>query len=82
MTSAEVIVEFVKGRGGPLEKEVRRICNDAFAAPEVIGGKVYTVVKDAFSVVSDAERASLDRMRGNGAVDWDAVASAFRDDAA
>jgi hypothetical protein len=77
MTSAEIIVEFVKGR--PYTRnEIERVVNDGFKAPEVIPDMVAALVLDACMEVNDEERKGLDRVRGNGSVDWTEVVQAFK----
>jgi hypothetical protein len=76
MTSAEIVAEFVRSRPA-LELAVRRITGDAFKAPEVIPRLVRGEIMDAFRDVTAEEITQLDRMRGNGDVDWSEVARAF-----
>ena len=76
MTSAEIVAEFVRGRSD-LEAEIRRQVTDAFKAPEVVATIARELVMDACCEVSDEERAKLDRMRGNGAVDWEELVRLF-----
>lgn len=76
MTSAEIVVGFVQGRP-VLEVAVRRHATDPFHAPESVAALIRSEIIDAFDDVTDEERASLDRMRGNGAVVWNDVAKAF-----
>lgn len=74
MSSAEVVAAFVRGRK-ELEAEIRRHMEDGFKAPEVRAEIARELVVEALEDVSDEERGGLDRMRGNGAVDWTEVAS-------
>ncbi len=76
MTSAEVVVEFVKGRPD-LEKVLRKKMTDVFCAPEAYAPRCADIVKDALMDVSEEERKILDKMRGNGKADWNEVARAF-----
>jgi hypothetical protein len=76
MTSAEVVVEFVKGRP-ELEKTLRKKMVDVFCAPEAYVPRCADIVKDALTDVSEEERKILDKMRGKGRVDWAEVARAF-----
>ena len=78
-TSADIVIEVIKGRGPEFVAEVSKIAKDAwFRAPEIRYEKLLDLLQRAlFADVSDEERASLDRMRGNGKVDWDAVIVAF-----
>jgi hypothetical protein len=80
VTSAEIIVEFIRGRPVALA-EMKKQMNDGFRAPELFASVARTLTFDALSVVSDEERTKLNRMRGNGDVDWQAVADAFKDTA-
>jgi len=79
MTSAEIVIEFVRGRPGTLAEMTKQM-NDAFRAPEAFAGMAQSIVQDALRSVSAEERESLDRMRGNGPVDWQDVAKAFMED--
>jgi hypothetical protein len=74
--TAEIVVEFVKGRPD-LEATVRKKMTDAFRAPEEYAPVCADLVKEALSDVTDGEKALLDRMRGNGNVVWEDVARAF-----
>lgn len=76
MTSAEIVVEFVKGRPD-LERVLRKKMTDVFCAPEMYAPKCADLVRDALDEVSDAEKALLDKVRGNGDVEWADVAQAF-----
>ena len=76
MTSAEIIAEFVKGRPS-VESELRRKMTDGYVAPEAYSALAKDIVVDALSEVTDDERKKLDRMRGNGGVDWTDVAKLF-----
>lgn len=76
MTSAEIVAEFVRGRPD-LELEVRRKVTDPFCAPEARAMFAREFVLGAFREVTDDERVGLDRMGGNGAVDWEEVARIF-----
>jgi len=75
-TSAEIVVEFVRGRPD-LELEIRRITGDGFKAPEARVQLVMEEVIATFSSVTAEEIAALNRMRGNGAVVWADVVKAF-----
>jgi hypothetical protein len=76
MTSAEIVVEFIRGRPA-LEAAVRKITGDPYRAPEIISTLVQEEVLCSLDDVSDEERAKLDAMRGRGDVDWAEVARAF-----
>lgn len=76
MTSAEIVVEFVKGRPD-LERVLRKKMTDAFCAPEMYAPKCADLVHDAFSEVTEEEKALLDKVRGNDDVDWTEVARTF-----
>jgi hypothetical protein len=75
-TSAEIVIEFVKGRPH-LETILRKKMADVFCAPEMYGPKCADLVHDEFDDLSDDEKALLDKVRGNGNVDWAEVARAF-----
>jgi hypothetical protein len=83
MTSAEIVIEFIRSRP-ELEKEVREMVNSpryAYTAPEIVAaalGESMRVVMGAG--VTDEERAKLDRMRGNGVVEWGDVRKAFEEE--
>jgi hypothetical protein len=80
MTSAELMIAFVQAHPG-LELAMWRAMNDRYKAPELFPVLAqHTVI----GWIQDQERpmppaciALLDRMRGNGDVDWKAVADAF-----
>jgi hypothetical protein len=77
MTSAEIIVEFVKGRP-ELEKYLRKKMTDVFCAPEMYAPKCADIIRDVIDDdISDAEKALLDKVRGNGNVVWADVARTF-----
>lgn len=76
MTSAEVVVEYVKGRPR-LESAVRVLATDTYKAPETVPTLVRELIMESFREVTAEEREKLDRMRGNGKVDWFDVARAF-----
>ncbi len=77
MTSAEIVVEFVKGRP-ELEKILRKKMVDVFCAPEMYGPKCADLVHDEIDDdATDEEKTLLDKVRGNGKVDWNEVARAF-----
>ena len=75
-TSAEIVVDFIKGRPDLLA-EMRERVNDPYRAPEMCVPLARELTIEAFGEVSDKERVLLDRMRDNGPVDWQAVANAF-----
>src|ERR1700685_4191353 len=77
VTSTEIIIEFIQGRPVALA-EMQKQMNDGFRAPELFASVARTLAFDALSVISDEERTKLDRIRGNGDVDWQAVADAFK----
>ena len=78
-SSAEIVVEFVRARP-ELEAACRKHADNAYLAPEERVWRIGDQIRAAFSAVTAAERVSLDRVRGNGNVDWDAVAVAFYSD--
>lgn len=79
LTSAEIVVEFIQGRPNLLA-EMKKEMNDPFRAPELYADIAKILTMEALSEVSEEERTKLDRMRGNGPVNWQAVADAFRDE--
>ena len=76
MTSAEIVAEFVRGRPVTLAQMQRKM-SDRYCAPEMYQVFAQSFVLEAMKEVTDAERKKLDRMRGNGAVDWDELAHIF-----
>jgi hypothetical protein len=40
VTTSEIVIEFIKGRPLTTEREVRRVVNDPWKAPETIPGLV------------------------------------------
>ena len=76
MTSAEIIVEFVKSRPD-LERILRKKMTDVFCSPEMYAPKCADLVRDACSEVTEEEKVLLDKVRGNGDVDWTEVARVF-----
>lgn len=76
MTSAEIVIEFVKGRPD-LEQLLRKKMSDWFRAPEAYAPLCAELVREDASDPSDEEKALLDKVRGNGDVDWAEVARAF-----
>ena len=76
-TSAQVVIEFVQGRPA-LEADLRKMADEGkFRAPEVQVELVQEALMEAFKEVSPEERVKLDRVRGNGRVDWEVVSKAF-----
>jgi hypothetical protein len=78
VTSAEIVCEFVMGRPD-LELEVRREMTDGFRAPEAFASVAFTLITDSMKDrnPSPEEQAGINRMRGNGNVDWNDVARHF-----
>lgn len=72
MTSAEIVLEFLRGRPQVLAELKEKVC-DPFRAPEIRAVLARELVLEALNDVSNDERTKLDRMRGNGPVDWQAV---------
>lgn len=73
----KIIIAFIKARGGELERAVINEARNPWRAPEATAGNVQGIVLHALHEVTDDERAELDKMRGQGAVEWLEVARAF-----
>jgi hypothetical protein len=81
MTSAEIVIEFIKGRP-ELEAEVRKLADQPYRAPEIMACDVANhVIATMAAYVTKDERKKLSRMEGNGQVSWRDVTKAFMVDA-
>ena len=75
-SSASYIVEFVRGRPG-LEAQCKKVARDPFKAPELAREIISIFCVEALHAATPEEREGIERIRGNGAVDWDEVRQAF-----